>query len=503
MNKVTILVIVLTTAVLFGAVYGAGGHFYMPNYKGTVSQKGWNMVGYDFGLTNYYPYASSVNVGSTAFIDYWNTSLDSQSAYTGDVNGDGKLEIVTAYESNILVYSGNGTLISNFTVPSASTSAHPIALTLLADVNHDGKDEIFVSDDFHADGSDHTYHLWIYEWNGTLLKTIVRSGGDSGMYARALVNLENGYTGIAVVVNAGYTATPRGLAIYNYSSGQQVWYYSWGPASGPDHIAMGDINSDGKIDFVASGAHVSNGGSGDGQGGNTTTTDSSTYAIAIDEHGYELYTTEIGGSRTYVSIADLNNDGKEEVVVFQCHDSYYTGTSHIYILNSSGNITDTYTGATPNTAWNSGGGYVNAIADINGDGHKEIITGQNNGTITVLSSTLKVLEIQSFPSGIRVDAINDVNGDGSDEIIANTGNTLYLLDSNLQQIWNFSFSGNIKNVIVSDVNGDGVNEIIVSTSQGLFVLGAPAGSVPELSFAGIAIGMTMIAMAMIRRKEFQ
>ena len=83
---------------------------------------------------------------------------------------------------------------------------------------------------------------------------------------------------------------------------------------------------------------------------------------------------------------------------------------------------------TPDQVWSSP-----AVFDIDGDGNKEIIFGDNSGLLHVLSSTGE--EIDNFPFNVGDDiwaspAVADLEGDGDTEIIIGSKNKhLYILNS--------------------------------------------------------------------------
>jgi hypothetical protein len=413
-------------------------------------------------------------------VEKWNASVESISEeeggdiYTGDVNGDGKLEIVYGdrTQHTVTTFSENGTLLHSFRVPGS----YPyLFLSLLEDVTGDGIPEIFVSDNYGCDCQTHMYHLWIYTYYGHLLKTLTRGGGDGWMVAKGVVDLGNdGSEDIIVVVDSGYTATPRGISIFDYASGTEKWHYAVGPATLPQGLSVSDINNDSKPEFVLGGCQVNNGGSGSGLGGNTTTNDSYLWLTVFNENGYEIFTKPMSDNRFVTTkIVDLDHDGTREILVIDSPDQYYHGNAVIDLLSpTNGHILRSYTGPiNTNKQWD-GLYYGSAVADVNKDGYDEVIIGCENGSISVLNPNLNLIDITYLPNFPMVKAVNDINGDGNLEILATESHTLHVLDNNLNELWNYTFGGEIKTAIVSDLDNDGVNEIIVGADK-LYVLGIP------------------------------
>ena len=112
------------------------------------------------------------------------------------------------------------------------------------------------------------------------------------------------------------------------------------------------------------------------------------------------------------------------------------------------------------------------LADINGDGKKEIIIGSINKNLYVYKSSGEILN--GFPiqtSGIiRSTAAIDIQKDGSRVIVfgSDDGN-IYAVDQNGDSLAGFPVSTNypIKtSPVISDINNDGIKEIIVFSGDG-------------------------------------
>lgn len=112
------------------------------------------------------------------------------------------------------------------------------------------------------------------------------------------------------------------------------------------------------------------------------------------------------------------------------------------------------------------------LADINGDGKKEIIIGSINKNLYVYKSNGEILN--GFPiqtSGIiRSTAAIDIQKDGSRAIVfgSDDGN-IYAVDQNGDSLAGFPFSTGFPiktSPVISDINNDGVKEIIVFSGDG-------------------------------------
>jgi subtilisin family serine protease len=136
------------------------------------------------------------------------------------------------------------------------------------------------------------------------------------------------------------------------------------------------------------------------------------------------YPTNIGGAYfTAPSAADINGDGNMEIVACSMN-----GTLNVISLNTGENIAGfpvTLVGGSQNPV---------IITDIsgNGNGNPEIfITTSANGTLYAISKTGSIRVERSIGGNIRTNpVIADVNGDGNKEIIVITANGgVYIMDN--------------------------------------------------------------------------
>jgi hypothetical protein len=434
-----------------------------------LTQPGWRRYGYDMARTTYYPYPSKYCIPNTPFETLWSSPHEgkSLSALTGDVNGDGKLEVVKVSDDNLKVISGDGTGLWTETIPGVDSyyGTGWLQLNLLDDVTGDGVPEIFVS----RKVNDYQSNIYVYDGSKNRIKTLSRSvGRDGNMWAVAVFDVDgDGDKEIFCGIGSNYVGNPRGACLFDYNTGTELWYYA---AGNTITESIADLNNDGLMEITSSWWTVHNGANGRGKGTNTYTSDSSVYVIVINENGDEIFTKEIHGTHSHGGaserIVDLNRDGTKEVIVFHGHEPVYPGYAQIFLFDKNGNELDSYTGSY-NKNWAGA-----AIADINGDGKDEIIVGCNDGILRVMDYNLNVIDSTNHYYGPQ--AVNDINGDGKLEIIVTDYNTreLVVLDNDLDELWKLSFPVS-PSAIVSDVNGDGVNDLII-TADRLYVASSPS-----------------------------
>lgn len=148
-------------------------------------------------------------------------------------------------------------------------------------------------------------------------------------------------------------------------------------ATGATRISSADLNDDGKLDMISSNNNVSTGNTFSIHK-NTTTGSTVSFDTRAD------FTTNLGPS--YLSTGDLDGDGKLDVVVSNIGSGITPGTSVSLFRNTSlgGAISfaakiDLTTGNYP---------FTNAVADLDGDGKPEILV-QSNG-VSVFRNTSSV-----------------------------------------------------------------------------------------------------------------
>ncbi|MHB8446685.1 MAG: FG-GAP-like repeat-containing protein, partial [Rudaea sp.] len=222
---------------------------------------------------------------------------------------------------------------------------------------------------------------------------------------------------------------------------------------------------------------------------NTGTAADSAFQVQLDStlgvgpvSGFAAQQTFATGTSPYaVEYADINGDGKPDLIVANFNDNTVS-----VLLNTTapGAVTPTFalqqtfaTGANPDSI---------EVADVNGDGKPDLIVANNgSNTVSVLLNTTppgaampSFATQQTFPTGSnpRSVAVADVNGDGkSDLIVSNLGdNTVSVLlnttppgaaTPSFAAQQTFSTGSGLFFVAVADVNGDGRPDLIVPNSS--------------------------------------
>lgn len=241
----------------------------------------------------------------------------------GDFNGDGKDDVIGFGQSQTVVGLSNGSSFSTsgFSATSAFTSSqgytaanHP---RMIGDFNGDGKDDVIGFG--HAavavglsNGSSFNTTLWT---GGTTFSTGTGGFGDENKFPR-MVGDFNG-DGKTDVIGFGNTSVAVGLSTGS-SFNVSTWTTSF--TYGTDNVTqshtprgIGDFNGDGKDDIICFGYTTVAVGLSTGSG---FTVSDWTDQDFTHETGWEDIQLSSLGSRQKVLIADMNGDGKDDLVGF-------------------------------------------------------------------------------------------------------------------------------------------------------------------------------------------
>jgi hypothetical protein len=243
----------------------------------------------------------------------------------------------------------------------------------------------------------------------------------------------------------------------------------------PTAVAAADLDGDGKPDLV-----VAN--SGDGTVSvlrNTTTRGAATFSFVLAQQ------PNVGPDPIAVAVADINNDGKLDLVVTNHAGASDAGSGTVTVLLGNGDGTFQknpqiiMVGSGPTAApFNAGPAGV-AVADLNNDGNLDIVAAtQGDYTVTVLlnatasgASTVSFTAQPIFALDALIDSVTvaDVNGDGKPDFVGAYsryyGRVPVLLgdgDGSFQVRPMFRVGSNPDSVAVADLNGDGKPDAVAA-----------------------------------------
>jgi uncharacterized protein (TIGR03437 family) len=216
-----------------------------------------------------------------------------------------------------------------------------------------------------------------------------------------------------VVVDGGNVSGPDQLGgiviLLNNGDGTFTKKGSTYPGNGPDTVAVADINGDGKPDVVA------------GNFGNNSLTSGTLLVMLGNGDGTFQSPTTIAaaGPVICVLIADFNKDGNPDLAVVTFSNGNQN-TLQILLGNGKGGFSPqpSFLLTGPSTALTAG--------DFNGDGNLDLATGDySHSTVSILlgkgNGTFQSGSVYAAPSPTEALTVTDYNNDGIADILIGTG----------------------------------------------------------------------------------
>ena len=241
------------------------------------------------------------------------------------------------------------------------------------------------------------------------------------------------------------------------------------------NVAVGDIDGDGVAELIV--------GAGDGA------TNPATVRVFKNDKTQVLEFVPFGTlSGVRVAAADLNGDGRAEIIVSPAGSADNTGKVAVYTFDA-GQKKMVSTGI-EFTAYTYAYGANIVVADIDGTGKPVIVTapgpGKQNPALVRLWKLDVTPEVGSWTATLQKDlslggaygatiAAGDVDGDGKDEVIIGTSgdNAMVTIVKGDGSRSGFkAFDKNTVNVAAADLDGDGIVEIIAAQGPNVSQTGA-------------------------------
>jgi FG-GAP-like repeat/Abnormal spindle-like microcephaly-assoc'd, ASPM-SPD-2-Hydin/Divergent InlB B-repeat domain len=437
-----------------------------------------------------------------------------QPVAVGDFNKDGKLDVVvglsginTAANVAVLLGNGAGTLKNEVLFGTADT---PQSVSV-GDFNRDGNLDWIASTGQINSADAGSVTLGLGRGDGTFLATESYVAGQSPAWSAVADFNRDGIPDV-VVPNTG----SQNISVF-LGKGDGTLQPAVNipfPALSPSFVVAGDFNNDGSADFVVFPSWCPNFvnaplyaylGKGDGTFQSPVTSNISglsscgslSVMVTADFNGDGkldigmLLTTNAGpeiaimlgngngtfqapkitqapgGRATWMSVGDLNKDGKLDVVVVQ----YQNNEVQIFLGNGDGTFQAPTTLATGRLPGSSvlgdfnGNGKLDLIVENQQDLNMEIYLGNGNGTFNAPS----IIDIGTTPSPASIKQVGDFNLDGHLDVIFghndNRGVGISLLLGNgngtFQPVQNYLVSGGSYAVAVDDFNRDGAPDVLL------------------------------------------
>ena len=408
------------------------------------------------------------------------TASNSTILAVGDLNGDYKPDLAIAAHNTIGTVSvlfntmTLGTSPASFSGKTDFTAKAGAYFVGSGDLNMDGKPDLIMG--YRDEGDSISVFLSTINPGNATPSFSTREDFNIGAspYAAAIGDINgDGKPDLIVANTGGYASvfineTSPGASTLTFSS-----RYDFSTYGGPWFVQLADINGDGKPDIVtASTAGYSS------VLLNTTTPGSTTPSFS----SYSQFRT--GNYSTHVSIGDLNLDGKPDFAVPNDNSGSDSLSNSISVLlNTTATGAATASFATERT-YKVGTNPTNVIiADINGDGKPDmIVNNSGNSTVSILMNTTtpgasspSFSDTTDFPTGSGPFSVYvaDVNGDGMPDIVtpnANDNTVSVLLNTTSPGASTPSFASETdfatgrdpSFVTIVDLNGDGKPDLAVA-----------------------------------------
>ena len=482
--------------------------------------------------------SGTFTLGTPAFPPVNSNSGYGPNLAAGDFNHDGKMDLAMNNSATVYIYLGNGD--GTFAVGKSYASVNDVGYLTATDLDGDGNIDLYVGeangglfggDQFepqlayalmgNADGSFLGAPVEPFLYNGGNLADL---NGDKILDAVSFDTVSNTLSTYLGDGKGGFNLKSM-LTIPASINGQAS-------AAGADgSFALADVNGDGVPDLVLN--YTVNAGNpapalvialGDGQGGFGTP---SLYVIPST-----LAANDIDENWTIsnVKLADLNGDGKQDLIYSYTTSSYLNDTTYTGTVVQLGNGNATFeapqvlsygsaasSATVPTTS-------VQFIADLNKDGIPDLVFLGATGTANIYTSsalvqvalgkgdgtfgapsTLSTIQIKTTSASGAVLIPGDVNGDGVTDILALASDTSQNLE--LQVYLNkgdgtfgapviTSFAAQYLNtgqsLAVADFNGDGKLDVAIfdpfTASDSGISLGNGDGTFQTIASVGLPSG---------------
>lgn len=357
----------------------------------------------------------------------------------------------------------------------------------VADVNGDGFSDLLVANTYFSN----TVGVLQGKGDGTFWGVVKYASGGGYPSSIVAIDLNNDGKLDLVVLNQGqcYACAGDGLVAVLLGKGKgqfrpAVTYDSGGQGGvgpAPGGLAVADVNGDGKLDIVVmncASRDSSGCGNGDGVIGVLLGNGDGTFKPVVT---YNSGSSPGGGS---LAVADVNGDKKPDILVTNGCTFDNCPPAQIGVLLGNGDGTFKRSVHYAAKGWSAG---QIAVADLNGDGKPDVVLGacgaincfNADGVVTVLlgkgDGTFQA-PVGFDSGGARADgvAIADIDGDGKlDVVVANTisesvGVLLGNGDGSFRAPMVFPSGSPIfdYSVAIADVDGDGKPDVMVSNCGG-------------------------------------
>ncbi|HEY0833928.1 MAG TPA: FG-GAP-like repeat-containing protein [Azospirillum sp.] len=365
----------------------------------------------------------TADAGSYKHSSGW-TSQNQYPRQLGDVNGDGRADIIAISSNNVHVGLGQADGTFAFPILGQTGFAYNDGWTsqeqyprLIGDVNGDGRADL-------VGMSGTAAYVALGQTNGTFGSAFVADAGNyshslgwtsQNRYPRQLGDVNGDGRADLIAISSNDVCVGLGQAdgTFAYPIIAHTWFASndgWS-SFGLFPRLIGDVNGDGLADLVAMGTpnvYVAL-GQANGTFGTAFVGDPGSYSHSLGWTSQNLYPRQLG---------DVNGDGRADLIAIS-GDNVYAGLGQADGTFAAPVLADT--GYAYNDGWTSQDLYPRLVGDVNGDGWDELVV---MGSTSVYSASF-VMNGDEL-SGEQGDDTLD-GGAGADTLAGGGGNDVYLV----------------------------------------------------------------------------
>lgn len=373
-------------------------------------------------------------------------------AATGDINGDGKADLVLGYPNANrhkytaigrvdIFYGGSTSVTPDMTIYGEKEYDRFGYSLTITDLNSDGYGDLIVGAPYYSEhqqtpgpgpvtaelGKVYVYSgadqlsfnpvltilgEWHHNkfWNGYTTDKLgysVSPAGDVNRdgYQDVLIGAPDGapyapygptmydleYTGKVTVLLGGPIISYRGFHLFGINSDEHMGYSA---------TSAGDINADGFVDLVA--------------GGKATYSTNGTAYLFYGGINIEVPDVVFGGPNNYgkaVAGLDMNGDGYSDIAVAS------EGSLSLYYGPNVSN--------SPDVVFSHSGSFISSLGDINRDGYEDLVSG---GPLVCFGSSTgdNVADISRIGVNIKIIGVGDIDNDDVKDVVAADPDKVYI-----------------------------------------------------------------------------
>jgi WD40 repeat protein len=382
------------------------------------------------------------------------TDLDIGSLVVADAEADGVPEILYGDGQWGEVHAVNAQTRTDKW--SVNNPEHGVSGIALGDVDKDGKKEVLWGAGGTSTGPDYLYVAdpgsGTIEWQNKHLDAwlsplSVGDVDDDGQDEIVMVSYSSD-SGYAEGIISIFDAKTHALE-YQDKLGIMDWM-------GVRSVRIGDVDNDGKTEFVVT--------TGDIYDGVIQVYDGASHTKKIQSIGYD------GNFFSALAIGDVDGDGKTEIVAGQGRE--HTGAPGVYLIVFDGTwLTEKWRSVDLGTYW--GSVYDIKLADLDGDGHTEIVASVYGSRLIVYDGVTHVQKLLLDHPACALE-IKDSDGDNALEILVGrddgkidvfNGST-YALEKTVVTFDSFPINA----LRLADLDGNGALDWLVTRGNTLVVL---------------------------------